>query len=174
MTREELDSILEKHEKWLADLEDGVHADLRRASLVGTDLRRANLFRVYLGGADLRRASLFGADLREVDLQCADLREAYLSWADLRGADLRGADLRQADLDYSCWPLWCGSLDVQIDKRIACQLLYHVLNAMASVDDPEVRAVYNDPRNLALANQFHRVQECGRLEPKAEDTEEAK
>ena len=31
------------------------------------------------------------------------------SRADLSRADLRGANLSDADLDYSAWPLWCGS-----------------------------------------------------------------
>ena len=51
------------------------------------------------------------ADLYEADLREADLREADLRRANLRGADLRGADLYEADLDYSCLPLWCGSLE---------------------------------------------------------------
>ena len=37
----------------------------------------------------------------------ADLREA-----NLREADLREADLRGADIDFSVWPLWCGSFGV--------------------------------------------------------------
>ena len=35
---------------------------------------------------------------------------ADLSNANLSSANLRGTDLRGANLDYSCWPLWCGSL----------------------------------------------------------------
>lgn len=68
-----------------------------------------------------------GADLFGADLLGANLHDANLRGADLLGANLRGANLRGADLDYSCWPLWCGSLDVKIDKHIFCQLLYHTL-----------------------------------------------
>ena len=92
------------------------------------------------------------ADLREVDL-----RGAYLWVSDLREADLRGAYL-----DYSCWPLWCGSLDVRVCKRIAAQLAYHFCRL--DCDDPEVIAAQN--AIIPLANQFHRVDECGKLEPK--------
>lgn len=92
--------------------------------------------------------------------------KADLSAANLRGANLSAADLRGADLDYSVWPLWCGSLDVKIDKRIFCQLLYHALRAGASVEDEEVQALLNNPDVLKLANQFHRVEECGKLEPR--------
>lgn len=75
-------------------------------------------------------------------------------------ANLREADLRGADLDYSCWPLWCGSLDVKVDRRIAAQLCYHFCRL--DCDDP----AYLEARNAVLefANTFHRVEECGRLE----------
>ena len=105
MTQEELNVILDKHRKWLNDEEGGE----------GADLSGANLSR-----ADLRGAYFCGANLRE---------------ANLRGADLRQADLREADLDYSCWPLWCGSLDVKVDARIARQLAYHFCRL--DCDDPE-------------------------------------
>lgn len=93
-------------------------------------------------------------DLRSADLRGANLREANLRWADLRGADV----------DFSCWPLWCGSLDVKIDKRIFCQLLYHTLRAGQSVDDPEVKRLFEIPKVVNLANKFHRVDECGKIE----------
>ena len=78
----------------------------------------------------------------------------------LSGADLRDANLRGVDLDYSCWSLWCGSLGVVVDKRIFAQLAYHL--ARLTVDDEECKAAQ---RVLAgLANQFRRVNECGRIE----------
>lgn len=85
----------------------------------------------------------------------ADLRGAYLS-----GADLRGANLRGAYLDRSSWPLWCGSLDVKVDARIARQLAYHFCRL--DCDDPE----YLEARKAIaeFANGFHRVGECGRIE----------
>ena len=99
-----------------------------------------------------------GEDLKYADLSGADLSYAKLSYAKLSYADLSGADL-----DYSTWPLWCGSLDVKIDRRIFCQLLYHTLRAGMSMDDEEVQALLNNPDVLRLANQFHRVEECGKL-----------
>ena len=75
-------------------------------------------------------------------------------------ADLRGANLRGADLDFSCWPLWCGSLAVNVCKRIAVQLAYHFCKL--DCDDPEYIAARN--AILDFANQFHRVGECGKLE----------
>ena len=80
--------------------------------------------------------------------------------ADLQQADMRWANMREADMDFSCWPLWCGSLDVIVDKRIAAQLAYHFCRIVC--DDDEVKSAQ---KMLApLANQFHRVEECGRIE----------
>ena len=92
--------------------------------------------------------------------EMADLRVADLCEADLREADLCGADLRVAKLDYSCWPLWCGSLNVVVDARIARQLAYHFCRL--DCDDPE----YLEARKAIakFANGFHRVDECGRIE----------
>lgn len=74
--------------------------------------------------------------------------------------DLRGADLRGANLDYSCYPLWCGSLHLKADKRLACQLAYHLCSMQC--DDADYIKMRNSI--LGFANQFHRVDECGELE----------
>lgn len=111
------------------------------------------------------KSALLAYDLRGADLSWANLSGANLCGADLCGADLRraylcGADLRRADLDYSVWPLWCGALHVKTDKRIMCQLAYHF--CAQDCDDPEYIAARN--AILDFANQFHWVDECGRLE----------
>jgi len=74
-----------------------------------------------LAGADLR-----GADLRGANLTGAYLRDAYLRGADLRGTYLTGANLRDADLDFSTWPLHCGSFGAKADDRLLLQLCAHV------------------------------------------------
>ena len=132
MEENQLKNVLELHRKWINKEPGGERTDLQGANL---------------GEADLRGADLWGANLGE---------------ADLRGANLRKADLRGANLDYSCWPLWCGSLDVRVCKRIAAQLAYHFCRL--DCDDPEVIAAQN--ALIPLANQFHRADECGKLEPK--------
>ena len=129
-------------------------ANLRGANLRGVDLRVADLRGVDLRGADLRGANLRGADLSE-----ANLRGANLRGVDLRGADLRGADLRGADLDFSCLPLWCGGLHLKGDKRLACQLAYHLCSMQC--DDAEYLKMRNSI--LDFANQFHRADACGIL-----------
>jgi hypothetical protein len=135
------------------------NAKLSNADLRGADLSNANLSNADLRGADLSNANLRGADLRGANLRGADLRGADLSDASLRGATLRGADLRGADLDYSCYPLWCGSLHFKADKRLACQLAYHLCSMQC--DDADYIKMRNSI--LGFANQFHRVDECGEL-----------
>ena len=129
--------------------------DLKGADLSGTDLKGANL-----KGADLSGANLMEANLRDTNLINTDLRGADLRGADLRGANLRGANLNGADLDYSCYPLWCGSLHIKADKRLACQLAYHLCSIQC--DDADYIKMRNSI--LDFANQFHRVNECGKLE----------
>ena len=134
-------------------------ANLRRADLSGADLSDANLRGANLSGADLSGADLSDANLRRADLSGADLSDANLSDANLRRADLSGADLRRANLDYSCYPLWCGSLHLKADKRLACQLAYHLCSMQC--DDADYIKMRNSI--LGFANQFHRADECGEL-----------
>ena len=130
----------------------------------GADLRRANLYGANLYGADLYRADLSEAYLREANLSEAYLREANLSRADLRKADLRGtylsgtnlsrADLREANIDFSCFPLWCGSFDLKCDQRLFWQLLAHAarLNVVYEDGDTEIKEAILDIRKYA--NKF--------------------
>ena len=147
-------------------LKSGCKKSLLEYDLSGANLSDAKLSGANLSGANLSGANLSDASLSDADLRGANLRGANLSGADLRGANLRGAklsgaDLRGANLDFSCWPLWCGGLKVKVDKRLACQLAYHLCTMQC--DDAD----YIQMRNsiLDFANQFHRVQECGIQEP---------
>jgi len=144
MKQEKINEILELHKKWLDDESNGVQANLRGADLCGADLCGANLC---------------DANLRGADLCGADLRDANLRGADLCGADLRDANLCGADLDFSCLPLWCGSLGIHIDDRLAVQILYHLIfniQFSKNVSD-EIKKILLTPENIKLANDFHRV-----------------
>lgn len=79
LDKDELSEILDDHEKWLTDKDNG-----KRANLAGADLKRNKI----LKDRDLRGACLRGAHLDNADL----------AGADLRGADLQGADLKKANL----------------------------------------------------------------------------
>jgi len=151
MNKKELNKILKEHKEWLSNSNDGVmanlqdadlrYADLRNADLRYADLRNADLRNAYLEGTNLQDANLQNADLRNVDLQHANLQDANLRYADLRYANLRYADLRNVDLrnvnlryadlqnanlDFSCFPLWCGSFGIIDDGRLIKQLLGHI------------------------------------------------
>ena len=138
--------------------------DLRGADLSNANLRGADLSNANLRGADLSNANLSDADLSDADLRGANLSNANLSDANLKGANLKGAnlndaDLRSANLDYSCYPLWYGSLHLKANKRLACQLAYHLCSMQC--DDADYVKMRNSI--LGFANQFHRVDKCGEL-----------
>ena len=141
ITYEQLKEILEKHKIWLEGGEGGSRANMSRANLRGANLR--------------------GADLSDADLSDANLSYANLSYADLRGADL----------DYSAWPLWCGSLTADVDDRLVYQLLYHTLSVVKNSPNvsEELKKDLLTQKNLDIALAFHRVDECKKL-----DMEDAK
>jgi hypothetical protein len=89
------------------------------------------------------------------DLCRADLCRADLCGADLRGANLREADLREAHIDFSCWPLWCGSKNVKVDKKIFAQLAMHLCGVI--VDDDECKQA--QAALMPIARQCHRADE---------------
>jgi hypothetical protein len=80
-TAEELTKILEAHQKWLDDAEDGTRADLSGANLSGANLSWADLSRANLSRANLSVADLSRSNLSEANLSRANLREANLSGA---------------------------------------------------------------------------------------------
>lgn len=83
--------------------------------------------------------------------------------ADLRRADLRRADLYDADLDFSCLPLWCGSLSAHFDDRQIIQLIYHTVKSGLDSKNTSEEVKNELTKLIDLANRFHRVNECGRI-----------
>jgi hypothetical protein len=95
----------------------------------------------------------------------ANLCDAYLCGANLCDAnlcdaDLRRADLRDADIDFACWPLWCGSNHVKVDRRIAAQLAAHF--CVLDYDDEDYKAARE--ALLPFARTSHRASDLGLLE----------
>ena len=148
--RPEFMAIIDKYTQRDTREADGEYENLSEIDWQGAICRHADLRRYNFQRADLRGADFRGADLRETDLQGADLIDANLT----------GADMRGANIDCSCWPLWCGSLDVKVDAQIARQLAYHFCRLKC--EDPE----YLEARKAIakFANKFHRVEECGMIE----------
>jgi len=95
----------------------------------------------------------------------ANLSSADLRFANISGANLSSAYLERADLDFSCFPLWCGGLDVHIDERQAIQLLYHLLRNVSYSKNisEDMKQKLLTPELIKLANKFHRTAECGEI-----------
>ena len=138
MEQEELNEALKKHRLWLQNKSGGERAELR--------------------GADLREADLSRADLRWANLNRADLR-----WANLNRAELRGADLRGVDLDFSCLPLWCGSLDAHFDDRQLYQIAYHLVRSGLYSKNTSEKTKDELSKLIGFANKFHRAGQCGEI-----------
>ena len=82
-----------------------------------------------------------GAILLEVNARSLEgytLGSANLRYANLSSANLRSANLSYADIDFSCWPLWCGSQSVKVDKKLAMQLAAHF--CAVECEDEEYKA----------------------------------
>lgn len=95
-------------------------------------------------------------DADNVQGERADLRNA-----DLRYADLLGADLRNADIDYSCIPMWCGSLSAHFDDRQLAQIAYHLVKAGLHSKNASAGTKLELKKLAEFANTFHRAEECG-------------
>ena len=142
MNKDRLNRILEEHKLWLNG-EGGAKANLRNA--------------------DLRNADLRGADLCDTDLRYTNLSNADLSYADLSYADLSDTDLRGANLDFSVFPLWCGSFDIKVDERLPIQLLYHIAKMNIKTDDADLKRLLKLKTFIKVCNKFHRANECGKV-----------
>ena len=147
MNKKELDCVISKHKEWING-DGGEYASLSHADLRGASLRYANLSHADLSGADLSDA---------------DLRDADLKYANLTGADLTGADLRDANLDYSCLPLWCGSLEAHFDDRQLVQIAYHLIKSGLQSKNASEETKKELSKLIDFANKFHRVDECGEI-----------
>ena len=82
-------------------------------------------------------------------------KKADLSWANLREANLREAYLIGAVIDYSCWPLWCGSKNVKVDLKIARQIAAHF--CALDCDEKEYKAARK--AILKFAQKSHRAKD---------------
>jgi uncharacterized protein YjbI with pentapeptide repeats len=92
------------------------------------------------------------------------LSEADLRWANLSKANLSEANLSEANLDFSSLPLWCGSLQMRTDTKQRKQIAYHLaslfINSEETLTDEEKQLL---EALKPFANQFHKVDECGKL-----------
>lgn len=102
------------------------------------------------------KANLSGANLWGANFRLANLSEANLS----------RANLSEADLDFSCLPLWCGSLNANFDDRQLKQIAYHLVKAGLQSNNASDETKAELKKLIDFANGFHRVNECGKIEVK--------
>ena len=162
MNKKELDCVISKHKEWING-DGGEYASLSHEDLRGASLRYADLSHADLSHADLRYADLRDANLKYANLRDADLTGANLRDADLTDADLRGANLRDTNLDYSCLPLWCGSLEAHFDDKQLIQIAYHLVKAGLQSKNASEETKNQLAKLIDFANKFHRVGECGEI-----------
>ena len=194
ITQEELDVILRKHRLWFENEYGGERANLSGCNLSGCNLSEANLSRANLSRTNLSRANLSGTNLSRADLSETDLSEAILLEADLSGADLSGAillgttlwgtklqgaelqraDLSGAHLDNSSLPLCCGSLRANFDDQQLIQIAYHLVKAGLNSKNASAETKAELAKLIDFANQFHRVNSCGKIELTGEFLAKAK
>ena len=105
-----------------------------------------------------QRANLSGENIR-----CVNFSDVNLRCADLRDADLTNANLRGADLDFSCLPLWCGSLSTHFDDKQLIQIAYHLVKAGLKSKNASDETKKELSKLIDFANKFHRVNECGKI-----------
>ena len=70
--------------------------------------------------------------------------------ANLRWADLQEANLQRADLFNTCLPLWCGGLNIKLDRLQMAQLAYHFCSM--DCEDDEIKDLQKSL--YQLANEF--------------------
>ena len=123
-----------------------------KENTIAETVNNANLSGTNLSGTDLRETDLRGTNLRGTNLRGTDLRGT-----DLSGANLRGTDLSGANLDFSCLPLWCGSLEMKTDKKLRIQIAYHLLSLIkfAENSDEEDKKIFEAVKDYA--NKIHRT-----------------
>lgn len=86
MTKEQLRTMIDRHEIWLDGGVSGRQACFKDCDLRGMDLSDSNLQNVNFTGADLRGANLTRADLRNSKLVKVKLAGACLNDINLQSA----------------------------------------------------------------------------------------
>jgi uncharacterized protein YjbI with pentapeptide repeats len=98
ISQEELNDILDKHEKYLSDLPEGKYADLSNMDLSDLDLSYMNLSYANLNSTSLNNSKLNYADLNNAKLSNANLSKANLSYAILSNTKLSYSYLNNTNL----------------------------------------------------------------------------
>ena len=135
------------------------NVDFSFASLNNAKMNYANM-----NGAKMNNAKMNYANMNGAKMNSAKMNGAEMNYAKMNGAEMNGAEMNdETTLDFSTGLSFkCSSFGIKASLRLAAQLLYHFerINFTAC---PEAEEIKNLPQVKALANKFHRVQECGKI-----------
>lgn len=137
------------------------NANLQHAKLQNADMQNVNMQNAYLRQANMQNADMQFADLQDAHLRYTNLRHVNLDHVNLQRADLYKADLKGANIDYSCLPLWCGSLNANFDSKQLKQIAYHLIKAGLQSTNATKKDKQELSKLIDYANSFHRAKECG-------------
>jgi uncharacterized protein YjbI with pentapeptide repeats len=140
------------------------HVEFIECDMTFAKFNNARLNFVTLFKAQLRGVNFHGSNILESDLCKSSLIDTDLTHSMIHNTSLYNTDLTGADLDFSNFQLSCNSLRIKkVDARLVKQLLYHTLTLAKACDAPEVKQLLKLKSVKALANQFHRIDECGEI-----------
>jgi hypothetical protein len=129
-TPRQLQTVINKHRKWLNDEAGGARANLAGANLDGANLAGANLAGANLAGANLAGANLAGANLAGANLAGANLAGANLDVSSLWGTIGNSKHIKTVQTDN--WTVVYTATEMQI----GCQR--HPLKDWWKFDDEEI------------------------------------
>lgn len=157
-----LETILEKHKRWVNFKEGGEKARLDNVDLSYVDLSGVNLFEVDLYNANLTGANLSDTDLSYANLSCANLRKANLNYTNLKYANLSNANLNNTNLiqsDLTSADLTDSNLsnaNLKYANLVRCNLrdaiLYYADLSHANLGKGDLSNVNLEYANLMSAN----------------------
>lgn len=104
MTQEELNILIDKHEKWLDDRSQGKQLELNSLELKGFDISKRILINSILKNVDLSESSCEGVTFYgDSFLSCvkfcgANLKKAEFTDCEMENVDFTGANLQEAKL----------------------------------------------------------------------------
>ena len=81
----------------------------------------------------------------------------------------KGANMQGANLDFSCLPLWCGSLNANFDSKQLKQIAYHLVKAGLQSKNASDKTKAELAKLIDFSNGFHRVDECGKIKSEVQN-----
>lgn len=135
------------------DMSEFNSCDLSGARLEKVSARRSvflvcEIESAYAEGSDFSATQFNSCNMDSCDMNNAILHGVQFCRCNTRGMHLNGSDMTGANIDYSAWPMWCGSYGVKVDRRLFEQLVMHLCGVV--VDDREYWNVQQTLKSIAM------------------------